>query len=73
MEGCNKRGVSVTELRTESRRGVTAQVRAEIARKLVEDYRLTLAEVARQVWHFDVWSVEVVELECVNLVNYAPN
>jgi predicted transcriptional regulator len=26
-----------------------AQVRAEIARRLVEDYGLTLAEVARQV------------------------
>ena len=28
---------------------MTAQVRAEIAGKLVEDYGLTLAEVARQV------------------------
>ncbi len=49
MEGCKKRRVSVTELRNGSRRGVTAQVRTEIARKLVEDYGLTLAEVARQV------------------------
>ena len=49
MEGCNKRGVSATELRTESRRGVTAQVRAEVAWKLVEDYGLNLTEVARQV------------------------
>jgi putative transposase len=49
VEGCNKRGVSVTELRTESRRGVTAQVRAEVAWKLVEDYGFTLAEVARQI------------------------
>ena len=49
VEGCKKRGISVTELRSGSRRGVTAQVRAEIARKLVEDYGLTLAEVARQV------------------------
>ena len=49
VEGCKKLGVSVTELRSGARRGVTAQVRAEIARRLVEDYGLTLAEVARQV------------------------
>ena len=49
VEGCKKLGVSVTELRSGGRRGVTAQVRAEIARRLVEDYGLTLAEVARQV------------------------
>ena len=64
MEGCKKLGVSVTELRSGGRRGVTAQVRAEIARRLVEDYGLTLAEVARQVGILDVWSVEVVEPSC---------
>ena len=62
----------MTELRSGSRRGVTAQVRAEIARKLVEDYGFTLAEVARQVVYFDLWSVEVVEPGFVNLVNYVP-
>ena len=60
VEGCKKLGVSVTELRSGGRRGVTAQVRAEIARRLVEDYGLILAEVARQVGIFDVRSVEVL-------------
>ena len=51
---------------------MTAQVRAEIARKLGEDYGLTLAEVARQVG-IRPPGVEVVKPEFVNLVNYVPN
>ncbi len=49
MAGCKKHGVSVTELRAGSRRGSVPRVRTEIARRLVEDYGLALAEVARQV------------------------
>ena len=49
VEGCKKHGVSVTELRNGSRRGMMPQVRGEISRRLVEDYGLALAEVARQV------------------------
>ena len=49
VEGCKKHGVSVTELRSGSRRGTVPDVRAEIARRLIEDYGLALAEVARQV------------------------
>jgi REP element-mobilizing transposase RayT len=48
-EGCKKNGVSLTELRSGSRRGRLPEIRAKIVRGLVEDYGLTLAEVARQV------------------------
>lgn len=49
VEHCKKQGVSVTELRSGSRRGIMPRVRAEIARRLVENYGLAMAEVARQV------------------------
>ena len=49
VEGCKKHGVSVTELRSGSRRGKLPAIRAKIARGLVENYGLALAEVARQV------------------------
>jgi len=48
-EACKKHKVSITELRGGSRRGKMPEVRAEIARKLVEGYGITIAEVARQV------------------------
>ena len=48
-DACKKHKVSLTELRSGSRRGKLSEVRAEVARKLVEDYGITLAEVARQV------------------------
>jgi hypothetical protein len=48
-EGCKKNGVSLTELRSGSRRGRLPEVRAKIVQGLVEDYGLALAEVARQV------------------------
>ena len=48
-EGCKKNGVSLTELRSGSRRGLLPEVRAMIVQGLVEDYGLALAEVARQV------------------------
>ena len=48
-EACKKHKVSITALRSGSRRGKMPEVRAEIARKLVEGYGITIAEVARQV------------------------
>ncbi len=48
-EARKKDKVSITELRSGSRRGKIPKVRAEVARKLVEDYGITIAEVARQV------------------------
>ena len=48
-DACKKHKVSLTELRSGSRRGKLSEVRAEVARKLVEDYGITIAEVARQV------------------------
>jgi putative transposase len=48
-ESCKKHNASITELRSGSRRGKMPTVRAEVARKLVEDYGITIAEVARQV------------------------
>ncbi len=47
-EQCKKRRVSLTELRSGSRRGEIPTVRAEISRRLVEDYGIAIAEVARQ-------------------------
>jgi REP element-mobilizing transposase RayT len=46
---CQESGVSLTELRSGSRRGQLPAVRIKIARTLVEDYGLAIAEVARQV------------------------
>ena len=48
-EACKKNGVSLTELRSGSRRGRLPEVRAKIVRGLVENYGVQIAEVARQV------------------------
>ena len=48
-EACKKHAVSLTELRSGSRRGKIPSLRAAVSRKLVEDYGIALAEVARQV------------------------
>jgi hypothetical protein len=44
-----KSGVSLTELRSGSRRGRLPSVRAGMVRALVENYGMPIAEVARQV------------------------
>ena len=46
---CKKDGVSLTELRSGSRRGKLPGVRVKIVQGLVEDYGVPIAEVARQV------------------------
>jgi hypothetical protein len=48
-EECKKSGVSLTELRSGSRRGRLPAVRTKIVRGLVENYGVGVAEVARQV------------------------
>ena len=48
-EECKKSGVSLTELRSGSRRGRLPGVRTKIVRGLVENYGVGVAEVARQV------------------------
>ena len=48
-QACQETGVSLTELRSGSRRGKLPGVRVKIAKTLVEDYGLQIAEVARQV------------------------
>jgi putative transposase len=48
-EECRKSGVSLTELRSGSRRGRLPEVRTKIVRGLVENYGVGVAEVARQV------------------------
>ena len=48
-EACRENEVSLTELRSGSRRGQLPAVRVKIARTLVADYGLAIAEVARQV------------------------
>jgi len=46
---CRKHQVTVQELRSGSRRGKTAQARAELIQRLVKHHGLPLAEIARQV------------------------
>jgi putative transposase len=46
---CKKNAVSLTELRSGSRRGGVPSARVEIVRGLVEHYGVAIAEVARQV------------------------
>ena len=45
---CKKGSVSLTELRSGSRRGKLPAVRVKIVQKLVEDYGVPIAETARQ-------------------------
>ena len=49
LEECKKSGVSLTELRSGSRRGRLPTVRTKIVRSLVENYGVAVAEIARQV------------------------
>ena len=46
-EECKKRKVSLTELKSGSRRGAIPAVRAELSRILVEDFGIPTAEIAR--------------------------
>jgi hypothetical protein len=46
---CKKEGASLTGLRSGSRRGKLPMIRAVLASKLVEDFGVALAEVARQL------------------------
>jgi len=46
---CKKSGASLTELRSGSRRGKLPTIRAALAYKLVEDFGVGVAEVARQL------------------------
>ena len=48
-EACKMKGVSLTELRSGSRRGGLPTTRAELVCELVEDFGVAAAEVARQV------------------------
>ena len=49
VAACKKDGLSLTELRSGSRRGRLPAVRVKIVRGLVENYGISVAEVARQV------------------------
>ncbi len=46
---CEKNSINPEELRMGSRRGYILQVRLQLAYQLVEDYRIPLAEIARQL------------------------
>jgi REP element-mobilizing transposase RayT len=46
---CKKSGASVTELRSGSRRGKLPTIRAALACKLVQDFGVAIADVARQL------------------------
>jgi len=48
-EACRRQNVSMTELRSGSRRGTISRFRAKVARSLVQEYGISMAEVARQV------------------------
>ena len=49
QEACDQEGINEKELRMGSRRGQISTVRSDIARRLVKEYGIPLAEVARQV------------------------
>ena len=49
QEACDQEGINEKELRMGSRRGQISAVRSDIARRLVKEYGIPLAEVARQV------------------------
>ena len=49
-EACRKWGVTVTALRSGSRKGKLPRVRKQLAEKFVREYGLSLAETARQLW-----------------------
>ena len=49
QEACDQKGINEKELRMGSRRGQISTVRSDIARRLVKEYGIPLAEVARQV------------------------
>lgn len=48
-ESCRSAGITVASFRSGSRRGSLPQLRKTLARKFVDDYGLSLAEVARQL------------------------
>ena len=49
LEVCKKEGFNIEELKGGSRRDRLPEVREQLAKELVKDYGLTLAETARQL------------------------
>ena len=49
-EACSKAGVTVTALRSGSRKGRLPAIRKELAEKFINEYGLSFAETARQLW-----------------------
>ena len=49
-DACSLAGVTLAALRSGSRRGKLPKVRKQLAEKLVNEYGLSLAETARQLW-----------------------
>ena len=49
-EACSKAGVTVAALRSGSRKGRLPAIRKELAEKFINEYGLSLAETARQLW-----------------------
>jgi len=72
-EECKKSGVSLTELRSGSRRGRLPAVRTRIVRRLVENYGVGVAEVGRQVGISTSGGFEDPNENFVQLVNGVPN
>ncbi|MCW8815677.1 MAG: transposase [Chlorobium sp.] len=48
-EACAKEGITAAALRSGSRKGKFSVIRKELAKKLVDEYGLSLAEIARQL------------------------
>ncbi|RDD31534.1 hypothetical protein CR161_05075 [Prosthecochloris sp. ZM] len=47
---CRREGISLAVLRSGSRRGGLSKIRKELAERFVNEYGLSLAETARQLW-----------------------
>lgn len=49
LNTCKKKGININEMRAGSRRRAVTEIRSHIARSLVKDYGIPLAEIGRQV------------------------
>ena len=49
LDICRRNGINIKEMRAGSRRRAVTKIRLHVARALVEDYGIPLAEIARQV------------------------
>ena len=67
---CRKEGVNINELRKGSRRGSISQVRSHLGFQLVEDYGLSLVEVARQLG-VSIYAISQALRSALNVIQHS--